>query len=241
MADLGYGRGWLSEDAAASLWRVDAQIGHPLQITSAGRTRAEQQEAYDRYLAGTGSFAAYPGTSPHEFGNAIDTNERLVSILADHGWWRPLSFEPWHFVYRASADNHINEGTAAGGGSAAPESIQSQEDDMAYKIIVDGGQFLMISKFLLWLDPDGAAKLKGVPSIEMAGGTFAQLAAAVQRENGANLPIRVFVEGEESVYLMSGGELKPLKDPSTLAKLEGKGGGAIPMSRAEVDNLLNNG
>lgn len=130
MVDLGSGRGWLNDDAAASLWRVDARIGHPLQITSAGRTRAEQQAAYDRYLAGTGSFAAFPGTSPHEFGNAIDTNERLVDILADHGWWRPLSFEPWHFVYRAWADNHINESAAGGSGTPSEDDMTPEESSM---------------------------------------------------------------------------------------------------------------
>lgn len=107
--DLGHGRGWLDQPAAASLLRVDRQIGHPLQITDAGRTYEEQ--AYLRWLyeIGQGSFAAKPGESPHEFGNAIDTNERLVDILHDHGWRRPLSDEPWHFVYWPNLDNHINE------------------------------------------------------------------------------------------------------------------------------------
>lgn len=105
---LGHGRGWLDRPAALSLARIDSEIGHPLQITSAGRLRSEQQEAYDRYMAGKGSFAAKPGTSPHEYGNAIDTNERL-SMLAEHGWRRPLRFEPWHYVYNRDLDKHYGK------------------------------------------------------------------------------------------------------------------------------------
>lgn len=125
MTDIGHGRGWLNADAAASLRRVDAQIGHPLQVTDAGRTWEQQAELRRLYEAGRGSFAALPGESPHEAGNAIDTNERLVEILHDHGWRRPLAFEPWHFVYWPNLDNHINESGAQASAQVAPE-----EDEM---------------------------------------------------------------------------------------------------------------
>lgn len=130
MVDLGHGRGWLNADAAASLWRVDAQIGHPLQITDAGRTWAQQAELRRLYEAGRGSFAAKPGESPHEAGNAIDTNERLVEILHDHGWRRPLAFEPWHFVYWPNLDNHINESVED---DMTPE--QANQLDAVYKAL----------------------------------------------------------------------------------------------------------
>lgn len=115
---------WLAPAAAASFQRVCAQIAHRLQVTEAGRTRAEQQahrDRYEAYLRGGpwAPFAALPGQSPHEFGNAIDTNERLVAILNDHGWYRPLANEPWHFVYYANRDNHIGE-TAGTGNNTAP-------------------------------------------------------------------------------------------------------------------------
>lgn len=121
---LGGGRGWLNAAAAASLARVDAEIRHLLQITEAGRTRGEQQEHWDRYQAYLNGgpwapLAAKPGTSPHEFGNAIDTNERLVGLLAEHGWSRPLKSEPWHFVYNLTNDHHRYEPAPAG-----------EEDDM---------------------------------------------------------------------------------------------------------------
>lgn len=114
-------RGWLSVEAAYSIHRVDAAIGHQLQITEAGRTWDQQKAHRDRYEAYVNGgpwapYAAKPGTSPHEFGNAIDTNER-TGVLLDHGWRRPLSFEPWHFVYNWNLDNHRHEGNGAGSGS----------------------------------------------------------------------------------------------------------------------------
>lgn len=121
---LAGGRGWLNAAAAASIARVDAAIGHLLQITEAGRTEAEQQAHWKRYLAYLNGgpwapLAAKPRTSPHEFGNAIDTNERLVALLAEHGWSRPLKSEPWHFVYNPNNDQHRYDPAPAG-----------EEDDM---------------------------------------------------------------------------------------------------------------
>jgi len=116
--DLGHGRGWLRADAAASLRRVDRQIGHPLDINEAGRTNAQQWEMWNKYGSPR---AAYPGTSTHETGIAIDTDERLVDVLAENGWHRPYDFEPWHFLYVPANDRRRND----------PEP---REDDM-YPII----------------------------------------------------------------------------------------------------------
>lgn len=137
MVDLGHGRGWLNADAAVSLWRVDAQIGHPLQITDAGRTWAEQAHLRWLYENGQGSFAAKPGESPHEAGNAIDTNERLVDILHDHGWRRPLAFEPWHFVYWPNLDNHRNAPASTGKSVVRPIIPELLEDDMKLLFVTD--------------------------------------------------------------------------------------------------------
>ena len=125
VTQLSDGRGWLNAPAAASLGRVDRAIGHPLQITEAGRSKAGQRAHYDRYMrylrgGPWAPLAAAPGSSPHEFGNAIDTNERLVSLLAGHGWSRPLKSEPWHFVYNPNNDRHRFDPAPAG----------QEEDDM---------------------------------------------------------------------------------------------------------------
>lgn len=42
------------------------------RVTSSYRSTAQQQVLYNRYLAGTGSLAAKPGTSEHERGQALD-------------------------------------------------------------------------------------------------------------------------------------------------------------------------
>lgn len=36
--DIGHGRGWLEAEAAKSQARIDRALGHPQQITEAGRS-----------------------------------------------------------------------------------------------------------------------------------------------------------------------------------------------------------
>lgn len=128
MTDIGAGRGWLAQPAAASLRRVDAAIGHPLQVTSAGRTNAEQWDAWRKYGSPR---AAYPGTSTHESGLAVDTDERL-DVLSEHGWTRPFNnparkpYEPWHYLYDANLDQHLTD--------PAPD-ISTLGDTMPLRII----------------------------------------------------------------------------------------------------------
>lgn len=109
--DLAGGRGWLDAPAAASLARIDREIGHLLQVTDAGRSFFQQEQNWLAWKNGTGSYAAKAGTSPHEAGNAIDTNEgkHIVEVMERHGWRRPLDDEPWHWVYWKHLDQHINE------------------------------------------------------------------------------------------------------------------------------------
>lgn len=109
--DLGHGRGWLDRPAALSIVRVDAALGHPLQITDAGRTNAEQWDMWRKY---GWPRAAYPGTSTHETGLAIDTDER-IALLGEHGWTRPFNnparkpYEPWHYKYVQANDRHLHD------------------------------------------------------------------------------------------------------------------------------------
>jgi hypothetical protein len=124
LADLGHGRGKLALDAARSIFRIDRQIGHPQQITEGYRTPEKANENHRKYQAwlnGTGPWApiGYPAEmSVHCRGEAIDTNEQRVEILADHGWIRTVYrwvngvytlMEPWHFEYDISRDNHRGE------------------------------------------------------------------------------------------------------------------------------------
>lgn len=136
--DLGYGNGlWLDAPAAASLWRINGAIGRRLDINEAGRTWAQQNRFRQDYLNGVpgAAFALPPGTSIHEQGRAVDTDDRFIDLMADHGWFRTALArnEPWHFEYDESRDNHSHE-TAAGGSSEfpTPVALPDEEDDMLY-------------------------------------------------------------------------------------------------------------
>lgn len=119
MVDLGHGRGWMNGPAAASLWRLDAEIGRPWGINEAGRTWAEQNDHYQRYLREGYPIALSPDApSLHQRGNAMDTNDQMTGRLNDHGWFQTVYrwvngvwtlVEPWHYEYFSDRDNHINE------------------------------------------------------------------------------------------------------------------------------------
>ena len=76
--------------------------GVDLKITSANRSRAEQERLYQAYLNGTGNLAAKPGTSNHEKGQAIDfTNTpgafNWLAKNAEKFGFKNLKGEPWHY------------------------------------------------------------------------------------------------------------------------------------------------
>lgn len=115
--DIDYGRGWLDKPAAASLRRVDATLGHNLQVTEAGRTWAQQNAHWLTFQRDGYPIALHPDTpSIHQLGNAIDTDERNLPVLNDHGWFQTVYrngvlVEPWHFEYDPTRDNHLNDNT----------------------------------------------------------------------------------------------------------------------------------
>lgn len=125
MATLTGGRGWLNDDAAASLHRMDAQKGSLVQVTEAGRTNAQQWALWNRWQAG-GTYnrppylyqPAYPGTSPHEAGNAIDSNDSwLLSYGGRNGWRRNIPSDVVHWIYEPWNDQYAG-GSGGGGGGA---------------------------------------------------------------------------------------------------------------------------
>ena len=76
--------------------------GVDLKITSAHRSREQQEVLYQKYLNGTGNLAAKPGTSNHESGLAID----FTNTPGAHAWLaknagrfglKNLRGEPWHY------------------------------------------------------------------------------------------------------------------------------------------------
>lgn len=143
MADLGSGRGWLNDAPAASIRRIDRALGHPMQITEAGRTWAQQNVHWLNYQRNGSPIALHPDTpSVHQKGAAIDTDEgqRHVQLLAGHGWKRTVYrngklVEPWHFEYFPDQDLHRNEPVFAGLETPAPPV--PEEDDMI-ALLIDG-------------------------------------------------------------------------------------------------------
>jgi len=108
--DLGYGRGWAADDATQSIFRIDRQLGHPVQITEAGRSAADADANYAAYVAyknGTGPWAprALPASaSVHCWGEATDSDEHGAP-WEPNGWIEtarsddPDEDEPWHREY----------------------------------------------------------------------------------------------------------------------------------------------
>ena len=117
--DLGHGRGWAADDAAASIFRIDAQIGHPVQITEAGRSAEDADKNYAAWIAyqNGGPWAPYAlpaSKSVHCRGEAVDSNEHSAPWEAN-GWVQTARYdddrdEPWHREYFPDQDQHINEG-----------------------------------------------------------------------------------------------------------------------------------
>lgn len=136
--DLGGGRGWLDRPHAESIFRIDREIGHLLQITEAGRSWDEQNAHFQTYLRVGYPIALSPDTpSVHQEGGAIDSNEaqQMQARMEDHGWRRTVYrwvngvwtlVERWHYERFTHLDNHRND-PAPAGGNARPIS---QEDDM---------------------------------------------------------------------------------------------------------------
>lgn len=145
--DIGHGRGWLAPAPAASLRRIDAQLGRPADINEAGRSPEQADEnrrkwlAYERYLKGgpwapKAPYALGSDQSVHCWGYAADTddsyNARAAAVWLDNGWGQtalypnnPAKHEPWHREYREDRDNHRFDGKPAGGSGA------TEEDDMS--------------------------------------------------------------------------------------------------------------
>lgn len=112
--DVGHGRGWLAPGPAASLLRVDWQIGGVLPTSSLGRTAAEQQKLIDAAAAGDPNvfMPAAVGESPHQLGISADVPRwwDYEAVLNDNGWTRPLpTRDPVHFNYNPDRDNHLND------------------------------------------------------------------------------------------------------------------------------------
>jgi len=112
------GSGYLRSDAARDYFAMalafSAAIGRSLDITEGYRDLARQNDYWNRYQAGTGNLAAYPGTSNHgwgiscDFGSGVQTAgtaaKRWMDANGPSYGWSPTGNtfsrpEPWHFDY----------------------------------------------------------------------------------------------------------------------------------------------
>lgn len=118
--------------------------GRVLEVTSALRTRAEQEALYKK-KGGVG--VAKPGHSRHESGFAIDINSKSglldTNLLAKHNLHRPVKNEPWHV-----------ELTAGGRKGAPSSSTFTGSDPSAYGMstennnVTDDGGKDVINSFI---------------------------------------------------------------------------------------------
>lgn len=99
--------GQLSNDAAAAWNAGPAKAGlSPLGPDSSYRSYERQQFYYSLYLSGRGNLAAFPGTSNHGWGHAIDLRdpswmrEWIIEHGHKYGWyWGEASSESWHVTF----------------------------------------------------------------------------------------------------------------------------------------------
>ncbi|MGO4488140.1 hypothetical protein [Microbacterium sp. 2RAF4] len=151
--DLGHGRGWASPKAAASIRRIDAQLGRIADINEAGRSPEQANKnraawlAYERYLNGgpwapKAPYALGADQSVHCWGNAADSddwyNAHAAAVWRDNGWKQTARYfdrngrptakdEPWHGEYFEHLDNHRNDPAPSGGAATTPPL---EEDEM---------------------------------------------------------------------------------------------------------------
>jgi hypothetical protein len=102
---------YLANNAARSFNAMSAEsqrrFGAPIRVVSAYRTIERQRYFWQLYRSGRGNLAAYPGTSNHGLGRAVDLaspadRSRVDQIGARFGWSKRCSdaaSEYWHVIY----------------------------------------------------------------------------------------------------------------------------------------------
>lgn len=143
-ADLGHGRGWLRADAAASVLRIDQQLGRLADVNDAGRSPEQADKNHAAWVAyqngGPKAPYALPASrSVHCLGLAVDSddwyNARAAAVWRENGWRQtarypdnPAKDEPWHGEYSTVRDKHLTDPTPTSTTPARP--AQPEEEDM---------------------------------------------------------------------------------------------------------------
>ena len=162
--DLGHGRGRASGEAAASIRRIDAQLGRTADINEAWRSPEQANANYARWVAyqnGTGPKAplALPASeSIHCRGYAADSDDwydaAAAQVWRDNGWRQTARYpgtnrdEPWHGEYFREHDKFYGQPAAGNSKPArpiqnAPQTIEDLGEEM-FIAIMPNGEFLII-------------------------------------------------------------------------------------------------
>lgn len=132
----------LQSEAAQSWARAEARLGRRLDVNRSladWDTQMRFYLAWEAYRTGRGAKAPralHPRESMHCRALAVDSddgyNAAIVRLLAEHGWIRTASDEPWHFDYITNRDRFRGTGYPAGwtGHPYAP----IKEDSMTIQI-----------------------------------------------------------------------------------------------------------
>lgn len=124
--DIGGGRGRLAPNPAASLARIDAQLGRLADVNDAWRSPNVADENSRKWLAyqnGTGPIAPYAldrWGSIHCRGYATDSDDwydpAAAAIWRRNGWRQTALYpvgdsrrEPWHGEYDEALDQHLGQ------------------------------------------------------------------------------------------------------------------------------------
>jgi hypothetical protein len=133
----------LSSAVQSAMNDYTAMTGKTATITSAVRSRAQQQALYDAYIAGgkKGMPVAPPGSSRHEMGNAVDINRAAademdrMGILSKYGLSRPVANDPVHIELagprggRRNTMSDVNYNSAGVATQAQGQQGQAQQEE----------------------------------------------------------------------------------------------------------------
>jgi hypothetical protein len=127
---------WLRDDAAQAFDRAEKDHG-VFQVTSAGRTLAEEQALDARWLAGGAAnrppylyMPAFPPENSNHVANggiAVDLADwqRFLPVCADYGYTHPYGWDVVHFEYHGTASPAAFTSTPI---STGTEDIVTQAD-----------------------------------------------------------------------------------------------------------------
>jgi hypothetical protein len=171
-----------------------AALNKPMTMAEGYRDYARQEYLYQGYIQQKPGFnkAAYPGTSIHGLGRAVDFSGGVNSYgTPEKAWmnangptfgWQPVgdgfdSREPWHFEYD---------------GSYQPEEpappVNERQEDTDMKLITNNGRTWLVGEFTaVEIDTDFLNELKSAYNVP---GSLGNLRAALAAQYGEPVAIQ---------------------------------------------------